>query len=88
MTPPDTIGPNEIRDELASRLPDRSSEEIDRLTAVFVQMAGGKYVSGKRLSKAQRNTAICTSYDGANLEDLARRYQLSTRHVRRLIHGK
>lgn len=88
MAPPDTIGPNEIRAELASRLPKLTAQEIAELTTHFVQLAGGKYVTGKRLEKSRRNAAICTSFDGANLEELATRFNLSLRHLRRVVNGK
>jgi Mor family transcriptional regulator len=88
MSPPDTITPTEIRAELAIRFPKRTAQEIEDLTSVFVQLAGGKYVTGKRLEKIQRNAAICTLFDGANLRDLADRFGLSPRHLRRLIAGK
>ena len=88
MSSPDTITPDDIRAELCRRFPKRSAHEIEELTAVFLQLAGGKYVTGKRLEKIQRNAAICTLYDGANLRDLADQFDLSPRHLRRLIAGK
>ena len=88
MSSPDTITPNEIRAELARRFPERTAQEIEEFTTVFVQLAGGKYVTGKRLEKARRDAAICRLFDGANLRDLASQFHLSLRHLRRVVGGK
>ena len=88
MSSPDTITPLEIRAELANRLPKLTAKQIEDVTAVFVQLAGGKYVTGKRLEKARRDTAICKLFDGNNFGDLARQFHLSLRHLRRVIGGK
>ena len=88
MSSTDTITPSEIRAELASRFPKLNVQEIEELTAVFVQLAGGKYVTGKRLEKARRDAAICKLFDGSNLRNLARQFHLSLRHLRRVIGGK
>ena len=81
---PDTLGPFDIKQELARRLPSLSVQEINHLTEVFVDLAAGKYITGKRLTQSMRNAAIRTLFDGSNLRELARRFSLSTRQIRRL----
>ncbi len=81
---PDTLTPGDIKKELALRLPDTSNEELEKLALAFVDLAAGKYVTGKRLAIAKRNAAIRALYDGHNLHQLAAQFQLSPRHIRRL----
>jgi Mor family transcriptional regulator len=88
MSAPDTITPLEIRAELAGRFPKLTVQEIEELTSVFVELASGKYVTGKRLEKVRRDATICKLFDGNNLGDLARQFHLSLRHLRRVIDGK
>ncbi|HUU45063.1 MAG TPA: hypothetical protein VM118_04955 [Acidobacteriota bacterium] len=84
----DTLSPEEIRRELAGRLPDLSPEQLERLATAFVDLAAGKYISGRRWAVARRNRVIQALYDGSNIGELARRFGLSPRHVRRLTRSK
>jgi Mor family transcriptional regulator len=84
----DTLSPEEIRRELAGRLPDLSAEQLERLASAFVELAAGKYVTGRRWAVAKRNRIIQAMYDGSNIRELARQFGLSPRHVRRLTRLK
>jgi len=81
----DVLTPAEIEQELARRLPTFSAAEIEELTRAFVDLAAGKYVTGKRWVHRWRNTAIRSLFNGLNGRDLARRFDLTPRQVRRLI---
>jgi len=81
---PDTLTPDELLTELSRRLPWLPPRQLETLTGVFLEIAGGKYVTGKRWSNERRNTAIRDLYNGTNLLHLARRFHLSPRHIRRL----
>lgn len=85
---PDTLSPSDIQKELARRLPNASKEELEKLALVFVDLAAGKYITGKRWEKAKRNAAIRALYDGHNLRQLAHQFHLSPRHIRRLARKK
>ena len=85
---PDTLTPLDIQKELARRLPHSSTEELDRLATIFVDLAAGKYITGKRRAKTRRNVAIRALYDGHNISQLARQFELSPRHIRRLTEKK
>lgn len=85
---PDTLTPSDIQRELACRLPGASKKELVKLAEIFVDLAAGKYITGKRWEKAKRNTAICTLFNGKNIRYLARQFHLSPRHIRRLVGKK
>jgi len=85
---PDTLTPEDIKRELARRLAEVPEQEREKLTAVFIELAAGKYITGKRWNKARRNALIRSLFDGRNLHQLARDFDLSPRHIRRLAAGK
>ena len=84
----DTLSPEEIQRELASRLPDIPADQLERLASAFIDLAAGKYISGRRWVVERRNQMINTLYDGSNIRELAHRFGLSPRHVRRLTRAK
>ena len=82
---PETLMPEDIQRELARRMPRLSRVQIEELTRVFLELAGGKYITGKLWAKRRRNGAIRMLFDGKNLLQLARQFHLTTRQVRRVV---
>ena len=82
---PDTIGPGEIRQELRSHLPHLSARQLEELTEIFVELSAGKYVSGKHWETEKRNILIRHFFTGHNYKELAHKFGLSSRHIRRLL---
>ena len=69
-------------------MPDLPLLELERLAGIFVHLAAGKYVSGKHWEKEIRNGKICDCFAGGNYKELAGRFGLSTRQIRRLLKKK
>ena len=82
---PDSISPGEIRQELHSHLPYLSTRQLEELTEIFVEFSAGKYVSGRHWEIGKRNTEIRHFFTGHNYQELAHRFGLSCRHIRRLL---
>ena len=53
-----------------------------------MKIAAGKYGSGKKDLKAQRNAELKSQYVGHNYSELARKFGISARQVRRLVERK
>ncbi|MEW5701624.1 MAG: hypothetical protein AB1792_05285 [Candidatus Zixiibacteriota bacterium] len=81
----DALTPAEIEQELARRLPGFSAVQIEELTRAFVDLAAGKYVTGKRWVRTWRNATIRSLFNGLNGRELARQFDLTPRQIRRLI---
>ena len=81
----DILTPMEIRAELSKRFPKLPTNELQNLTDAFIDIAAGRYVSGKRIVKARRNKELLYMFTGNNYFELAEKFGLSRRHVRRLL---
>jgi Mor family transcriptional regulator len=81
----DILTPAEIEQELARRLPEFTAAQVEKLTRAFVDLAAGKYVTGKRWVHTWRNATIRSLFNGLNARELARRFDLTPRQVRRLM---
>jgi len=78
--------PEELRSELARRLPGRPVREIDEFAILILEIVGGKYLTGVQRATALRNAKIRVVFDGSNLNELADQFGLSTRQIRRVLH--
>jgi len=81
----DTITFREIQDNLSRRFPKLETAEVEKLAIAFVELAGGKYVCGKKIAKEKRNAELKKLFTGKNLAELANEYHLSPRQLRRIL---
>lgn len=82
----------EILEHLRGRLVAECGENIaENVLKILVEEAGGArlaFPSQEDISQVQRNEMIRSSFDGKNYEELASRWGLTARSIRRIIHGK
>lgn len=78
-------------DQLARRFGQEFGEDAAReIIRILVEEAGGvrmTFPTEKDLSKCQRNENIRNAFNGRNYEELALRWGLTIRYVRRIING-
>jgi Mor family transcriptional regulator len=78
----------EVIRELFDRLREEFGHQAPSIIQVFVEVAGGlrlRVPDLQYLYQQERNRRIRNEFNGRNLEELAIRYRLKTRQIRRII---